>query len=225
MFITFEGIDGSGKTTAARALRNYLASTGYNVEITHAPGGTLVGEEIRAILRSSHWQLGSVTKLLLALASHAELVQAVIQPSLAKGIVICDGFVDSTYAYQAADQQLHAELIVQFEQFIVADCMPDITFLLDVDPAIARERTSIQSSRYEYYEYKDGELLFMKRLRRAYLEHAVADSWRFVIVDAGQSLDDVMDTVKEYTRRALAEQVVDSMKYLSQSKLYGKRER
>lgn len=224
MFITFEGVDGSGKTTASRALRNYLASMGYNVEITHDPGGTLAGGEIRAILKSSYWHLGSVTKLLLVLASHAELVRTVIQPGLTRGIVICDGFVDSTYAYQEADQGLPVELVMKLKQCIMANCIPDITFLLDVDPAVARERTTIQNSRYEY---DDAELLFMKRVRRAYLNKAASESWRFVIVDAGQSLDDVVDIVKEYTYRALTEQVMDSIQSESvyQPIPYGKRRR
>lgn len=213
MLITFEGIDGSGKTTAARALRNYLWSLGHNVEITRDPGGTLAGEEIRAILKSPHWQLSSVTKLLLALASHAELVRTVIQPSLMQGIVICDGFMDSTYAYQMANQRLPVELVMQFEQFIMADCMPDITFLLDVDPAVARERNAKQNSGYEY---DDSELLFMERIRRAYLKQATADPWRFVIVDAGQSQDDVVDIVKEYTHRTLAGQMMESINFNSE---------
>jgi dTMP kinase len=221
MFVTFEGIYGSGKTTVARALRNHLASIGYNVEITRDPGGTLAGEEIRAILRSPHWQLGSVTKLLLALASHAESVRTVIQPSSVQGIVICDGFVNSTYAYQAADQRLPVELVLQLKQCIMANCVPDITFLLDVEPAVARERVAVQNGGYEY---DDAELLFMERLRGAYLKQAAADPWRFMIVDAGQPLDDVVGIVKEYTHRMLSQQVVESIN-LGQPTLYSKRRR
>jgi dTMP kinase len=143
MFITFEGIDGSGKTTQARALAATLTEQGYEVLLTREPGGTPIGDQIRAIVvdNLTNTNMTAEAELLLFCASRAQLVGEVIRPFLAQGgIVLCDRYADSTMAYQGYGHGLDLEALRQILRFATGGLTPDLTIYLDLDPRIGLER-------------------------------------------------------------------------------------
>jgi dTMP kinase len=142
-FITFEGSEGCGKTTQAQRLAVHLERLGIPHLVTREPGGTPIGETIRELLQFSQHNSGMTpeTELLLFAASRSQLVRETIKPALERGLcVIADRFFDSTTAYQGAARKLNREMVERLSAFAVGDCVPDITFVLDVDAATADSR-------------------------------------------------------------------------------------
>ena len=137
-FITFEGIDGSGKSTQISLLEKKLRDAGYDVLLTREPGGTGIGEKIRSIiLDPSNEEMDQMTEAYLYASSRAQLVRQVIVPAVNEGrIVICDRFIDSSIAYQAYGRQM-GETIELLNSFAVGECLPDITFLLRIEPELS----------------------------------------------------------------------------------------
>ena len=150
-FISFEGGDGSGKSTQIQILREFLEERGYDVILTREPGGTPISEKIRSIiLDKANSEMDDMTEALLYAAARAQLVSQVIRPALEEGkVVICDRFVDSSMAYQAYARGL-GDSVKTINAFAVGDCMPDLTILLKVNPQVGssrignRERDSIE---------------------------------------------------------------------------------
>lgn len=146
LFITFEGNDGSGKTTQILKLKDMLQSMGHEVLLVREPGGTVIGEKIRSIvLDKDNHEMCDVSEMLLYAASRAQLVHQVIVPAISKGIcVICDRFVDSSLAYQGFGRQLGLENVREANRMAIAGHLPDLTFFLDVDAdtAMARRNAS-----------------------------------------------------------------------------------
>jgi dTMP kinase len=173
MFITFEGLDGSGKTTQAKEAAARLRELGCNVLLTREPGGTLLGDQIRVLLQDrAHSAMTAETELLLFSASRAQLVGEVIRPFLAEsGIVICDRFADSTIAYQGYGRGIDLEFLQHMVQFATGGLRPDLTLYLDIDPAEGLARRK-QASLFgeEFSRIDQLELDFHQRVQRGYHE-------------------------------------------------------
>lgn len=195
-FITFEGPDGSGKSTQVAWLAEHLASLGYPVIATREPGGTPIGDEIRAILMGlKNTDLQPRTELLLFQASRAQHVQEVILPHLARGdLVLCDRFADSTLAYQGYGYQLFPiEEIKPIIAFATGGLAPDLTLLLDVDAEVGlrRRKGHAEWTRMDAYEHA-----YHQRVRQAYLEMARLEPKRWLVIDASPPPEQVQTQVR-----------------------------
>lgn len=190
-FITFEGIEGSGKTTQIRQLAIQLSQQGYQVLQTREPGGCPIADQIRGILlHPDNAAMVSRAELLLYAAARAQHVEEVIQPALAAGkIVLCDRFTDATLAYQGDGRGLDRDLIRQLNQLAAGNCRPDLTLLLDLPVAVglgrALQRETDQQDCSEG-RFERETLDFHQRIRNGYLKLATAEAERFRIIDADQ---------------------------------------
>ncbi|MBX6421023.1 MAG: dTMP kinase [Nevskia sp.] len=190
LFVVLEGGEGAGKSTHARRLRDWLAARGRSVVLTREPGGTPLAEAVRGlILRDWPEGMDAATEALLMFAARAAHLHGLIRPALEAGKdVICDRFVDASYAYQGAGRGLPAERIAALERFTLQGLQPDRVLVLDLAPelGLARAKTRGVENRFE-----TESLEFMRRVRAAYLERARRDPRRYVIVDASQPLQAV----------------------------------
>jgi len=186
MFITFEGPEGSGKSTQLPALADYLQEIGHDVICTREPGGTDIGNQIREVLmRMDNTGLHPRTEILLFLAARAQLVEEVINPSLAQGkIVLCDRYGDSTLAYQGYGHGLDLDTLRAMLQFATGGLKPDLTILLDVDVPTGLKRKKIIE---EWNRLDAFELSFHERVRAGYHILAEQEPERWKVVDASQS--------------------------------------
>lgn len=203
LFITLEGIDGSGKTTQAKRLYAYCKERNIPVKVLREPGGSEICERIRALLLDAQNSAMSETcELLLYEASRAQLTEQVILPLLDQGVtVICDRYYDSTYAYQCGGRKLSAQLVHQANTIASKGLTPDLTFLFDLDVEVAHTR---QQERADLDRLEREGLVFMQDVRRAYLELAEQNE-RIVCVDASASEDEVFKTVKTSIDQLLTE--------------------
>lgn len=182
-FITIEGSEGAGKTTQLTFMRDFLERAGYPVTLTREPGGTLLGEELRALLLG-HRNDGMAlkTETLLMFAARAEHLERVIRPALAAGHwVLCDRFTDATYAYQGGGRGLPMAQIAVLEDWVQGDLRPDLTLLLDLPVAVGRARAGKRSPA-DRFERETVE--FFERVRVAYRDRAQQHPDRYRIVDA-----------------------------------------
>ena len=146
MFITFEGIDGCGKTTQAKLLAESLEKAGYKVLITREPGGTEFADKIRSIVKDSSIKIDGLTEYLLFASARADHIEKVIKPALKENtIVICDRFIDSSYAYQGYGKNVDLEFIINTNKFIIGDLYPDLTFYIDISPKEAMKRIEFRN--------------------------------------------------------------------------------
>ena len=192
MFITLEGPDGSGKSTHVGPLVEYLRQQGYPVLTTREPGGTLISDQVRAVLlnRMENTAMHPRTEILLFLAARAQLVEEVIRPRLAAGdSILSDRYADSTLAYQGYGHGVDCDLLRQLLDFATGNLWPDLTILLDVDVEIGLRRR--QTSGNEWNRLDAYKLAFHQRVRQGYLELAQRDPARWVIIDASQPADQV----------------------------------
>ena len=199
-FITFEGIEGSGKSTVARTVSEALERAGIERLLTREPGGTKLSEEIREmLLDASRGPIDARTELMLYVASRAQLVGEVIKPALARGVtVLCDRFMDASVAYQGWARGLGEELVDELNAFAVGDCVPDRTFLLDlpVDTGFSRgpERRETDGLRKkDRLEREDRS--FHERVREGYLRLARRHADRVVVVDAAAPIEKVLKDI------------------------------
>jgi dTMP kinase len=191
-FITFEGSEGSGKSTQADGLAARLQRCGLPYILTREPGGTPIGESIRDLLQFAphNSNMTPETELLLFEASRSQLVYEVIKPALERGTcVIADRFFDSTTVYQGAARKLDREIIDRLNVFAVGDCVPDITFVLDVDAATAESRMQRKPRKADRMEQQSAE--FYKRVREGYRELATHEPKRIVMIDGSSDVDEV----------------------------------
>lgn len=196
MFITFEGSDGSGKSSQLALLVDFLKMQGYPVLATREPGGTPIGEQVRLILSDlDNTAMHPRSEILLFQASRAQLVEQVIRPHLADGgVVVCDRYADSTMAYQGYGYQLvPLDLLASIVQFATGGLKPDLTLLLDLDvkEGLQRRARGGDWNRLDAYD-----LAFYQRVRQGYLEMAHAEPDRWTIIDAGQLLDQVQESIR-----------------------------
>lgn len=203
IFITFEGIDGSGKTTQIELLNSFLKQSGFDVVLTREPGGTDIGDKIRKILLDSkNIQMSYRAETLLFLASRAELVSKVIQPSLNQGkIVICDRFFDSTIAYQGIARQLGAEKILDMSLWATENIIPDLTFLLSIDVWECENR--LKNGKKKKDRIEKEEVDFKSKIQEGYMQLAGKNKERFVIVDGCLGIESVFAVIKSNTLRVL----------------------
>lgn len=187
LFITFEGVEGSGKSTQVEALARRLTERGLSVSITREPGGTPVGEEVRRILLDlGHAGMLPLTELFLYLASRAEHTARVVVPRLEAGdVVISDRYADASVAYQGGGRELGASFVEPLNRAATAGVKPDVTFLLDFDPEEGLARlAAARGGEAARDRIEREELAFHRRVRGAYLEAARREPERFVRIDA-----------------------------------------
>ncbi|HNT53496.1 MAG TPA: dTMP kinase [Anaerolineaceae bacterium] len=197
MFITLEGPEGSGKTSQLPKLADYLREQGYDVLTTREPGGTVIGDQVRAVLtRLDNTAMQPRTEILLFLAARAQLVEEVIRPALAAGrIVLSDRYADSTLAYQGFGHGVDLALLRLLLDFATGGLRPDLTLLLDVDPAVGLGRR--RSSGGEWNRLDAYALEFHQRVRQGYLSMAHQDPTRWRVVDASQPPDVVQSALSQ----------------------------
>jgi dTMP kinase len=194
LFISFEGIEGCGKTTQIQLLAQFLESRGLACILTREPGGTAVGEAIRKIfLRSSTTELTPLTELLLVTAARVQHIHEIIIPGLAAGkIVLCDRFFDATAAYQGYAAGAPLELIQRSHELFCDNIAPDLTLLLDcpLELSIARSRARNKAAGHELSEgrFEDKDMAFHARVRQGYFARADQEPGRFHIVYTGETI-------------------------------------
>jgi dTMP kinase len=199
-FITFEGGEGSGKSTVARAVMERFLQAGLECVITREPGGNEISEKIRELLLDpGNTSISPRTELLLYIASRAQLVGEVIGPALEKGTsVVCDRFMDASVAYQGWARELGEEIVEGLNTFAVAGAVPDRTYLLDLEVEKGFERGP---DRRETEGARDRDRLelekrdFHERVREGYLRIASRESGRVVVIDASRTLEEVIEAV------------------------------
>ncbi len=201
-FISFEGVDGSGKSTQISKLKEYLEAGGYEVVLSREPGGTDIGEQIRSVILDPNNQgMTAVTEALLYAASRAQHVHDVIAPAVEAGkVVICDRFVDSSIAYQQYGRKL-GECVRIINGYAIDGCMPDLTFLLKVKPDVGGTR--IGSREKDRIELEDKS--FHEAVYQGYESLQEEFSERIVGIDAARSVDEIFAEIKEYMDRLLKE--------------------
>jgi len=207
-FITFEGPEGSGKTSQIRALRDFLAGKGFDVLVTREPGGTAIGDQIRAILHD-HANVAMIpaTEILLFSASRAQLVAEVIKPALERGcVVLCDRYADSTFAYQGYGLGLPLDVLRTITDFATGGLRPDVVVCLDlpVEEGLRRKRVAFESGKSEWNRIDARELAFHQRVRDGYRELARREEGRWVIVDAARPFDAVSEEIIARVRQVLS---------------------
>jgi dTMP kinase len=190
-FITFEGSEGCGKSTQVKRLIARLQKSGVPFLVTREPGGTEIGESIRELLQFAPQSanMTAETELLLFEASRSQLVREVIKPALARGeCVIADRFFDSTTVYQGAARRLDMKMVEQLNQFAAGDCIPDVTFVLDVDLKTARSRMQAPR-RPDRMEMQSDD--FYESVCKGYRELAKREPKRIVLIDGTKSADSI----------------------------------
>ena len=203
MFITFEGPDGSGKTTQISLLADFLREQGYPVRTTREPGGTSIGDQIRDCLHDvRNTGMSAATEILLYSASRAQLVREVIRPALDAGaIVICDRFADSTMAYQGYGRGLSLDDLAYITAFATDDLQPDLTFLLDLDVVAGIGRRTSGGDEMNRMDLQRSS--FHRRVRDGYLEMVASQPHRWVVIDADRAVDNVQATIREEVRKRI----------------------
>lgn len=207
-FITFEGIEGSGKSTQISRLLRYLMNSGRPATLTREPGGTPIGDHVRKILLDpANRLLDPTAELLLYAASRAQHLREVIRPALDAGrVVLCDRFSDATLAYQGYGRGLSIATIRELDGIVTAGLRPRLTILLDIDAATglgrARGRNTSQGLHGEA-RFENEELSFHNRVRDGYLDLAKKESGRIRIVDAARTPEEIQEDVRTLVDEAL----------------------
>lgn len=194
-FITFEGPDGSGKTTQIDLLRRHLLDRGYEVLVTREPGGTPISEAIRKIiLDTEHMEMTPVTEMLLYAAARAQHVDQLIRPALEQGkIVLCDRFVDSSIAYQGLGRGLGIELVEEINRVALQGIMPNLTFFFDIDPEKGLIRGKDRDRKVDRLELEDLE--FHKRVYQGFCILCLKHPERFRRINADTNINDIFQQI------------------------------
>ncbi|MEM8953960.1 MAG: dTMP kinase [Verrucomicrobiota bacterium] len=204
LFITFEGSEGCGKSTQIAALSDRLEAAGVASVVTREPGGTSIGEVIRDLLqfREEGDGMTAEAELLLFAASRAQLVREVVAPAVRSGkVVLADRFMDSTTVYQGVARRLDDTVVGMINEFAVAEFVPDITFLLDMDSDTAHRRATETSGAFGRKDRMESQpLSFYENVRTGYLELAKRSGDRICVLDAGLSVGEIGEEIWEILR-------------------------
>lgn len=202
IFITFEGTDGSGKTTQIKLVEEYFKVKGYEVVLSREPGGTKVSELIRdLVLDPANTEIVPLTEMILYAASRAQHVAQVIKPAVEAGkIVICDRFVDSSYAYQGCGRGVDLKIVADVNRVAIDGMSPDITFFLDIDPEIAIKRR-INATGADRIEQEKMD--FHRRVYDGYKKMASLFPDRIKTIDANKSITEISAHINEYLKELL----------------------
>jgi dTMP kinase len=202
LFITFEGVEGSGKTTQIQRLKKYLTQKGISCKVTREPGGCPIGEKVRKILLNpDHHEMVPTTELLLYEAARAQHVKEVIKPFLKKGgIVICDRFSDATLAYQGYGRRIDLKWIDRLNLLASQGIKPDVTFLLDCPSDVGLKRAlqrnqTLKQEREERFERE--EIQFHQRVRKGYLAIAKKEPRRVKVIDTREGEERVFEKIRK----------------------------
>lgn len=194
-FISVEGIEGAGKSTQIQFIKSYLENFNKSVIVTREPGGTPLGEEIRELLlRPRKDGMSDDTELLLMFAARAEHIKQVILPALAAGKwVVCDRFVDATFAYQGGGRGIHEQRISSLSDWTLDGLKTDLTLLFDLPVQIGQQRVNQRLLEKDRFEQEKTD--FFEKIRQCYLNRAVNEPERIQIIDASQSIDNIQQQV------------------------------
>ena len=200
-FLTFEGIDFSGKSVQAKMLLERLRQEKQDVLYLREPGGTAISERIREILLDTrHAEMHARTEYLLYSAARAQIVEQVIRPALKqKKIVICDRYADSSTAYQGFGRNLNLNMIVKINKFATAALKPDVTVLLDISPKTARQRRQLAGLPTDRLEGEKSD--FHHRVRNGYLQMVQQEPERFLVIDGEKQPEDIHQEIWQYIKR------------------------
>jgi dTMP kinase len=192
-FVSFEGIDGAGKSTQIALAAEYLRSKQRNCVLTREPGGTALGEKLRSLLLEANSPIHPETEALLMFAARRQHIEEVIRPALALGKwVLSDRFADASFAYQGGGRGVKEEMLRQLENLVCADLRPDLTLLFDLQPDLGRERVARGKS-LDRFERENTD--FFARVRQAYLKRAHAEPARIMIIDATRTVGQIQGEI------------------------------
>lgn len=201
-FITFEGPEGAGKSTQLARLVGRLQAAGHPLTVTREPGGTPLGTRIREVLLDPELHMDALPEFLLYSASRAQLVQDVIRPALKRGeTIVCDRYFDSSLAYQGAGRGLPLPLLQNMTQEVTGGLKPDLTILLDLDPALGLGRAA---ARGQPDRLERADLHFHQRVRQGFLELAQQEPGRFLVLDATLSIDKLSELIWQAVQSRLS---------------------
>jgi len=192
-FITFEGVDGAGKSTHLAWFTDALRQRGIDLVLTREPGGTPLGEKLREILL--HEPMHAETEAMLMFAARREHLEQVIRPAMEQGTwVVSDRFSDASFAYQGGGRGVSIAKLEQLERWVQDDLQPDLTLLFDIPIEVARQRLASNAS-LDRFELEQGE--FFERVRQAYLARATKMPQRFIVIEAEKSISEVKQKLSE----------------------------
>jgi len=200
LFITFEGGEGSGKTTLIKSIKENLIEKKLDLIVTREPGSTPFGEQVRElVLMQLETKINSKAELCLFLASRAQHIKDVIKPALTDGkVVLCDRYNDSSIAYQGHARGLGIDEVIKFSSFIIEDCLPDLTLYLDIDP-----KTGLSRVQSKYDRIESENFSFHNKIREGF--HIIAQKFpdRIKIIDASKSKDEVFENAMHYISKII----------------------
>ena len=197
LFITFEGGDGSGKSTQSRLLAEWLEGQGHEVVLTREPGGTPLGAEIRQLVQHRDEHVAERAEALLFAADRAQHIETLVRPALERGaVVLQDRYLDSSVAYQGVGRSLDADEIRELSLWATGRLLPRITVLLDMDPEVGVQRAlAREDAQFDRLEAAGGE--FHSRVRQAFLDMAAAEPERFAVIDATSTVEEIQAAIRE----------------------------
>jgi dTMP kinase len=204
-FISIEGPDGAGKSTQIKLLEQYLLEAGYEVILTREPGGTIIGEKIRTVLLDpENVKMNYKTEILLYAAARAQIVEEVIKPALNEGkIVICDRFVDSSFAYQGYGRGIDLEYIRNVNEMVMGDTIPNLTLIFDIDPEIGLNRVQARRGNNFTKDRIESEAIdFHTRVRNGFLSLAKTHE-RYRVINSNQEIQTIHLEVKRFANDIL----------------------
>jgi dTMP kinase len=198
MFITFEGVEGSGKSTQIGFLKDSLENLGYQVLLTREPGGSILGNKIRQLILdpAQEDKPGDITELLLYIADRAHHVSTVIAPALkANTVVLCDRYTDSTVAYQGYARGFKPELVENLNQIATGGLTPNLTIIMDLEPETGLERVKKSRNQQVFDRLEAEKIEFYRKVREGFLAISRKEPGRVKVLDASQSPDEVREQV------------------------------
>ncbi len=202
LFITFEGIDGCGKSTQLKLTSNYLKKLGLRPEILREPGSTILSEKIRSILLNKNIKINPISELMLYVAARAELVENTIGPALDKGkIILCDRFYDSTTAYQGFGRGLDIKVINKMNRLAVGKYKPNLTFIVDIDYPTSLARMKKMNKVADRLESESKA--FFARVRNGFIDISRQNKKRVVLLNGKKPIEKIFDEVKDCLNRKL----------------------